>query len=487
MKTFLVPLLLVSLTTAILQAQHIEDCAYNYEALKKAVYLEPDQVSPDKAIFLSESYVKALKEGVYGTQASNLIYYEYVRPASKKELKTQKIENPGREKIASDGKIYIPKSLSGHYHFFKPTKIFKGNYRPSWNDPNLVVPMGLKPFDVLLFAGKKFWIIEKKTDYLLLEVDKQQLVYFIDYPKMEDVFETEEIKASISAKAEHASRLLGKEWFIQHEETPTFRSAETGLTAPQDLFFLAPLIELNFTKTKVDQLQTTLFTEDDSIKINDESKFVILDKTCVLGQQTSYAERLMESFEEDNEGLRKALKYSSVEEWVKDPWVKETLFKRFWLLPSKRHKSSYQYVLLDNEINYENYLFANTDFEGSVRLTSHFASQDGLYHNRILIFKGNRRDSLESSRVSTRNRNSARTYTGDSIVEEIDFDKARDQALLKTIAYNTHRKIRVRFKAGGKYYKDIVLDDFYKQQIRDVYMLSQILKNTPFAQGEPKD
>lgn len=487
MKTFLYTLLLVFLTTELLHAQHIGDCAFNYKALQKSVYLEPEHVSSDKAVYLSANYIEKLKAGAYRAQNSGLIYYEYVRPASKKELKSQEIENPGREKIASDGKIYVPRTSSGQFHFFHPSKIFNGSFNPRWIEPNLVVPMGLKPFDVLPFADKKFWVVERKTDYILFEVEKQQVVYFIDYPRMEDVFETEEIRAQVAAKGEEAGRLIGRDWFIQEEELPQFRS-EADLAAPQEIFYLDHLTELNFTSSKVSQFNTTLFSGEDSLTIDEGSQFKILDKKCVLGQQLSYAERLRENFETENIRLQEALKNQNPDDWSKDPWVRQTLFKRFWLLPSKREKSSYQYVLLDKEGTFEqSYLYADTDIEGNLSLVSRFVSKEGLYHNRILLYRGYDRDSLESSRVSTRNRNSVRTYREGIIVEEIEFSDERDLALLKKIALNAQQRIRIRYKAGGKYYRDIVLDDFYKQQIRDVYMLAQILKNSPFARGESDD
>lgn len=487
MKTFLYTLLLVSLATEWLHAQHIEDCAFDYNALKKSVYLEPEHVRADKAIYLSATYIQKLRDRSYHAQASGLIYYEYVRPASKKELKTKEIENPNREQIGSDGNIYVPKASSGHYHFFKPSKIFKGKFNPRWGDPNLIVPMGLRPFDVLPYADKKFWVVERKTDYIVLEVEKQKLVYFIDYPKMEEVFETEEIRQQLTNKSEEAGRLLGRNWFIKNESLPQFRS-EADLTAPQDLFNFAPLIELKFTSSKVNQLQAVLFSEKDSITINERSRFKILDKKCVLGQQQTYTQLLRENFDEENARLLKILRSKSQDDWSKDPWVKQTLFKRFWLLPSKREKSSYQYVLLNKEeFLPKSFLYATTDIEGNLSLRSHFASEEGLYHNRILFYRGYRRDSIESSRISTRDRQSIRSYTKDYIVEEIDFTSNRDLNILKKIAFSTNRRIRIRFKAGGKYYSDTILEDFHKQQIRDVYMLAQILKNTPFAQGQSKD
>jgi len=483
MKTFLFSFLLLSLTTELLQAQHIEDCQVDYSKLKKSAFLELANVGPDKVLYLSANYVRGLREGKPTYEAAKMMFYEYVRPASKKEIKTGEIENETRELIGLDNNIYAPQISSQAQHFFIANEAFKGSYRPSVLEDQLVVPMGLEPFDVIPFAEEKFWVVERKTDYLLLEIRDQQIVYYIDFPKMEKVFESQAVRDHLEMKREEAKRLEGDSWLIKHNDLPQYRS-QSELYAPREIFHLSPLLELDFQTAQIFQDRVVFPTNEDSLRIDHNSDFLILDKNCVLGQQNSYAESLMETFDTENIRLNKILKDQPVEDWAEEPWVMAALMKRFWLLPSKRIKSRYQYVLLGGGLSFETFLHARLDVEGKAWLASHYASTEGLYHRTIRIYKGNSSLYQESERISTRDRRSKRTYEEEWIVEEIDFDGEGDLDLVELIAKNVDRKITIRYYAGGKYFKDVELAAFYKEQIRDVYMLSQIIKRHEYARKD---
>jgi hypothetical protein len=473
MKAFQL-ILLLSLASKLTHAQFIEDCRRPYDLLKEVVSLDMSHLEPGKFVYLSQNYLDKLEEGAYKQAPSEIVIHAYVRPASKKELKSGKISGDKREFIGSDGNIYVPKVPSSYFHFFRKNKAFEGDYRPIWKDSEMTIPIGLEPVDVQPLASEKFEITQKHPDYLIFKAGNEELVYYVGYPKVNEVFDSEEILNHISQKQEIASEFIGHTWYIR-PFGPHYRG-ESEMTAPSDIFYTEPLVELTFDDVTAFQNRVKFGAGQDTIQIDSLSEFLILDKGCVLSQQQSYAEMLREDFDTENIRLRKTLKNDKPSEWKEEPWVQQSLYRRFWISPNLRKDDTYSYVLLEQEEAEASYVFGEVDQYGNAWLKSHFASDEGLYHTRIIVKIRGVRDSLESERVSTRDERYVRTYLDSTIVEEIIFDSAKDQKILEKIAKNAHRKIFIRYKAGGKYYKDIELPELQKEQIRDSWMLAQIIK-----------
>ncbi|MEO0898180.1 MAG: hypothetical protein AAFY71_17345 [Bacteroidota bacterium] len=478
----LIPIILLSLfTTLVCEAQYIEPCRKSFSKVNTATVLETKQVNAGNTLYLSSSYLSSLEKGEFEGVPSGLIYHQYVRPASKKELKGE-FEGESEEVLADDGNIYIPFIGESSTHFFQKNKAFKGKYAPEWEDPNMVIPLGLTPLDMRGYVGKKFSVKKVEDDYILFDVEGKDIVFYLGFPTLDKVFDSQEVLDYLAEKQEEGKELLGEAWYVAPSDPIKFRS-ESELTAPSELFYTAPMMEFTFDSLKTNKQQTVFYAEDDSLILDPKSRYTLYHKGCILKQQIAYAEDLLQSYESENIRLNNLFKNEAEEVWAKDQWVKETLMKRFWKLPSRRFKSRYEYVLNSTQPTVGSFVYAQINLDGEYHLISHFASNQGLYHTRVLLFFGNSKDSVQTTRISTRDRRNTREYVHENVIEEIQFDDIADRELVRLIAKNSHRKVRIRFKAGGSYYKDVKLSPYHKEHIRDVYMLSKVIERSEFAKG----
>ncbi len=458
--------------------QSIDDCKLVYGELKEVVNMSADDMQVGTYVYLSASYLRDLAQGKFKQVPSGLIYYDYVRPASKEELKTNTIEGSTREVIGRDHNVYVRSVPQAAFHFFQPNAAFEGTYKPHWEDPDQVIPLGLEPLDITPFADIPFYIRQRHDEYLLLESGSSLIVFYVGFPKLEDIFETGELYEKVQAKQRRAESLLGQPFYLREAATAPFRSGNQA-TAPSDLFGVQKLksIVLSSAKAYDDQVCWELASiMEDSLILSDTSSFELFTPGCIQDLQEAYRDGLLEDAAIENEIIDQALRKDK--EWRENPELAHILSRRFWI-----DGNGYYHYLLTPQEPREAFLGAQLHADGSIWLKSHFASPEGLYHTRAIVYIGNRRDSLVTERVSTTDTRHHRYYDGDWVVEEINFTKKNDLSIIKRLALQAHRPIRVRYKAGGMYYADSQLSEVYKQQIRDAWMLGELLSTQGISQA----
>lgn len=451
--------------------QHIEPCRVDYSPLQKVISMSEEDMQVGTYVYLSRSYLRDLALEMFKQIPSGQIYYAYVRPASKQELKDQAIEGSLREVIGKDGNVYVRSVPQPTFHFFRPNAAFEGVYQPHWEDPDQVIPLGLEPVDITLYADVPLFIRQRTDDYVLLESGANALVFYIGFPNLDYLFETESRREEVIAKQSVSESFIDRTYLMRQNPLAPFRSANEA-TAPSELFAQNQLTEISFTAARAYDNLVCLEYGDrgiDSLLISDTTRFELYEPGCVAALRANYREEIALQAEEEDTKLAKALRSSR--SWRKDSELAKTLSRRFWV----DEQGVYHHLLLPVEPR-EAFLSARLHADGDLWLQSHYASPEGLYHTRLVIYVGNRRDSSMTSRISTTDGRHKRYYDGDWVVEEISFTDDADADYLATIAQNAHRNIRVRYKAGGIYFADHVLADIYKRQIRDCWMLSEMLK-----------
>ena len=101
-----------------LSAQSDQKCRRDFDLLKTPISEQANEFFPGSTFFLKKSYLEDLASGAFETKLSGLKHYEYLRPASRKELRQMEVEDSQIEKVFSDGNVYNLTSTSPSFHFF---------------------------------------------------------------------------------------------------------------------------------------------------------------------------------------------------------------------------------------------------------------------------------------------------------------------------------------------------------------------------------
>jgi hypothetical protein len=120
-------------------------------------------------------------------------------------------------------------------------------------------------------------------------------------------------------------------------------------------------------------------------------------------------------------------------------------------------------------------LTASVNSFGDIYLKSNYHATDWLFHTQIQVKIED--EVLESSIAETYSNNHLTEVRGGSIWEANYYTNGRDKRILRKIAENAEKRIKVRF-IGSPYYYDITLSKIDKYAIKDCYELAQLLQTT---------
>ncbi|MEO1448326.1 MAG: hypothetical protein AAFV07_02295 [Bacteroidota bacterium] len=467
-----------------LSAQSFGPCERDYSLLKREIMLSQAAFEPGASLYLSRRYLHRLQSGDYSGIRSNLIHYVYIRPATKKEIKTGRVKGNIREHVGRDGMIYVAKSALPSTHFFEPTEAFAGDFAPQWEDPDLVIPMGLSPAKVGHLAGRPLTVVEHAGDYLLLKVGESYLVFYIGFPELPEVFDTPATLAALSEKQSLAEALIGQRYWL----APAQRS-RAATTAP----VLMPgsgwqQIRINDAHALRDRVVLSCAgLADQPFVISSQTRLRLLDAECVEETRRTERARLIEEAAPTDTLFAQLLdRTTDPAEWLAEAWVFDALQTRFMRAKPRGGASTYQYMLAPEGPARDTLSFVQAGLNelGQFWLESHFASPKGLYHTRITLFAG---DTLISKRVPTLDARNRRRYTDHGVIEQVRFDQKQDEALVRYIATHCEEDIRIRYAAGGEFFVETELPQLYKHQVRDAWMLAQILRQRALAQDIDKE
>lgn len=116
-------------------------------------------------------------------------------------------------------------------------------------------------------------------------------------------------------------------------------------------------------------------------------------------------------------------------------------------------------------------LTSDVNSSGYVWLNSNYSREDWLFHTRIIVKIGD--ETIRSEEVPTYSDNHRTDNAGGRVWEVITYND--DKGILKAIAENSDKKIKVRFE-GDKYYHDVTLSSKDKLALKDCYELGQLIK-----------
>lgn len=112
---------------------------------------------------------------------------------------------------------------------------------------------------------------------------------------------------------------------------------------------------------------------------------------------------------------------------------------------------------------------------GHRALYSNYFGSDWLFHEKIHVIVGDKKYTSET--VGSLDDSNNREVVSGGVFERITFVETQDNGILKAIAQNTDKEIKVRFE--GDKYSDATLSNQDVLALKDVYDLSEKLKNPP--------
>lgn len=471
--------LFLYLICATIFAQDGDPCSRDYSLLSYSIQLDLGELNVGQELYLSNDYLERHSSGEFDQKPSETKYFEYLRPGSKKEIK-QGIEDGGPyEVLFGDDNIYGLSFLPPHFHFFSPQPGFEGSLAGKWEDPYLVLPIGLKPVNSQSLKGVKLTVLEKNTDYLLMEGGGNSFVFYPGYPDIDEVFFTAQAVEQIEGREAMAETFIGQRFFLQNHPSLRYRENPEG----EDLYLDKgnPGMEIEVRDVLSFPHEVLLYTGGNTpvfVVLDEFSDFAISDLDCLESANQSKWASYEDEFGQANQELNDLI--SSGEEIIdifENDWVVDLLQGRFRLHQDLHaEKATYECLYLqDSEAYLKSFLCAHVDQEGEIYLQSQYSSQKGLYHTKIeLILDG---QEYTSDRIRALDPRSERMRENDRVIEKIHFQGGADNGILEAIARNSGKEISVRFTAGGSYYEDITLLPKYKDSIRDMWLLSVFLKN----------
>ncbi|MEZ4850426.1 MAG: hypothetical protein R3B93_17815 [Bacteroidia bacterium] len=468
--------LIFSLFALITTAQDYQQCERDYSNLQQAVKTLPEEVVPGSEIFLSEAYLQSIEDGYFKGIPSGMKHWNYVRPASRKELRNE--NESSSELMGNDGNIYGLITTPSNVHFFRPTEVFEGEYLPQWKDPEMIIPLGLMPVNILQYHNRLFVVKEKRDEYIVLEVGGNTLVFYPGLPKTELVFDSEKVLNRIAEKQNIASTLLGGQFIVTNSANLHYRTRSVGLDHSLDASIDRLTIKV---KDVVANRRETLlaYGEEETfyLVIDEESDFVLLEKGCVMDQQREVALRAQQEAPKAQENLNELLeKEFSQAELESKVWLMQVLQGRFQLKSNgKSGEGTYEYIFIDEKEDFVTCLKPQLDENGELGLLSCYTSEKGLYHTKIEVSIDGE-EPIVSRRIPTLNEKSSRKRNDGQIVELIHFTDGDDMGIIKAIAQNADKPIMVSYVAGGSFFEEVELDIVYKEAIRDAYLYSIFLK-----------
>lgn len=460
-----------------LAAQGFGPCERDYTLLKRQVSLSADAFSPGATLYFSQDYLQSLQSGGFSGLRSNLIHYVYVRPATKKEIKTGRVAESIREHVGPDGMVYVAKSALPSNHFFTPSSAFSGDLSPQWEDPDLVLPMGLSPIRVDHLAGRALTVVELRAEYLVLKSAEEYLVFYRGFPALSEIFETPETLDQLAQKQQMAEALIGQTYWLAPAQRS--RAAAAPVLIPSTGWQQIQITDAIAQRDRV-VLQCAGLA-DQPFVISEQTRLRLLDAACVEETRRNARSRLIAEAAPTDSLLADLLVRSQEPAfWLEEEWVFDALQVRFM-----RHKpgggaSTYQYMLEPEGKLRDTMSFVHAGLNelGQFWLESHFASDKGLYHTRITLYAS---DTLVSSRVPTLDARNRRRYSEHGVIERVRFDHRNDEQLVRFIALHADEEITVRFAAGGEFFDEAVIPPLYKNQIRDAWMFAQMIRQQALA------
>jgi hypothetical protein len=155
---------------------------------------------------------------------------------------------------------------------------------------------------------------------------------------------------------------------------------------------------------------------------------------------------------------------------------KRDLLKKNFIFKKDEFKGGGWYTHRNQTIN-ANYnrkcLYTHVNTMGYIYLEDQFHSDDWIFHTSIDVKIGDK--VYRSSKIETYDKNNNTQNSGYSVWENISYINGKDNGIIKAIAENTDKEIKVRFN-GKQYHSDMILSRKDKLGIKESYELSELIK-----------
>lgn len=452
--------------------QDISACLVDLTSLWGELIPETGNIQPGQEVYLNQRYLMRLEQGYYQAPSGEIRCYEYVRPASRKELRKGRIQGSREEVIASDGNIYAPRLISSEVHFFTPSDLFDGQYQGEWDEKVLQLPLGLKPAQVGRLIGLPFRVVKRTSEWLLLDERGTPYVFYLGGPSLKEVFDTQNLQQQLESRQKEARSWIGRSLMVvTPEDTLPDRLGRKNAWLWADDYAVAPSIEQ---VVKVDREGTTLRMKNRPfpIRIDSNQQWLLYDAGCVHQAREAYLDSLLLVIAKQEFQLEQFVALDP-QVWLTNQDLKRHLSGRFGPRRWDEAPRVYQHLGFP-QYEATSCLYAEVSPAGELTLVSRFVSDSGLYHTDLMVQIGE--DTLRSSRVPTYDPLSTRQYREGQIIEEVRFTSPTDQDIIAAVAQAGNAPVRITCITAGSFRAEVELPQVYRSIIRDAWLYAQLLQ-----------
>lgn len=214
-------------------------------------------------------------------QTQTFYTYQYLRPASRRELKLMLVEGDSLEVVREDSNVYAPEIWKTKAIFFEAADQSLNDYQAKFVDGRLILPSDLKAANIDPTRHKILEITEKHENYWLIEVVGGSWIFYPHAYDVSTVFDIPQNNIALDAKKEAGQQLVGKtlvhisenavtNWEIQ-SVIPTYTAAKLTLASIDE------------------QAETPTMT----LELAPDMPFEIYDPACLEAAKKAEAERLL--------------------------------------------------------------------------------------------------------------------------------------------------------------------------------------------------
>lgn len=457
----LAALLLFAAYPTMLPAQDLTPCEIDLLLLKTPIRTDFSRAEPGKVYYLSPDFVQSHDQvDLFGSVAA---YYEYLRPATRRELRQDTIKAVTIARILNDGNVYKQVSIEQTTGFFQANKHFQGNFHPLEREPKLLLPKGLVPFDVLAHRDDPFVLRELQDAYWLFDCQGQRVVVYATADQLAGIFQSDEARNLLKRKKTYARSLIGLEVRLSYTRTAGPRFID---------------LELADCRVTDDYVIFSYWAGDAGyLFLNGDTRFFFYEKACAKERDTEQITPTASLSENARSQLNEVIRQKNpAKRMQENPVLLKLLMDQFELA-----KDNYAGItwylhkgLTPDQTSKSSFLRANLNSNGILYLQSNYFSATGMGHTTVAV--SSMGEETKTVAVPTSESRNMRVESEEGIEEQIHFTKGDDQDVIAFIAHHVADPIQLTFINETGQEESLPLSENHKQAIRDVYVLYLMLK-----------
>jgi hypothetical protein len=183
-----------------------------------------ESVAVGDSLLVASDFAIVIRRGFSDIEGSHMGYFAYLRPSSRKEVKEENILGTAWERVMPNGDVYGLKKLPVGQSVFVIPEGYNQSLLPEKIEGIWVAPPQLTPWIPEEGIAHPWVVLQKTSEYLLLNQGKQQLVYYRADNNLSYPFQRPEDLRLMEIQRAQARELRGRSVYIQSNDPLQLRT-----------------------------------------------------------------------------------------------------------------------------------------------------------------------------------------------------------------------------------------------------------------------